>query len=336
MTLLFFPVSKSLGQEDTIPCSSACHSPDDITPSGIMCGDVHDKNQWMLSYRMMRMRMDGVMSGNQRLSEAEQLVRYQAASVYMDMDMHMFMLMYGVTNRFTFMAMAHYNSNYMKMRMTMGTVVHGHAMQTSGMGDTKLYAMYKYRSKQTGKWIAALGLSVPTGSTRISGNATHVMYPSSRFPYAMQLGTGTWDILPVLTYLYQRTPWNTGIQMQATIRTGFTKLGYRWGNELQLNAWLARKVLPFLSGSLRTEVTYAESVKGRDRNLDITKEVASNPDNYGGSRGVVHPGILVQFRKPLLRSFRWSAEYGLLVFENRFGWQMPTTYTFNFSISFTF
>lgn len=336
LILIFFSVSRTSGQEDTVFCPSACHSPDDMTPSGIMCGDVHSKNQWMVSYRIMRMHMEGVVSGNERLTETEQFAHYQAASVYMDMDMHMFMLMYGVTPRFTLMGMAHYNSNYMKMRMNMGTVIHGHAMQTSGMGDTKLYAMYKCRSKQSEKIITTLGVSIPTGSTRISGKATHVMYPLARFPYAMQMGTGTWDIMPALTYLYQTALWNAGVQAHATIRSGFTKLGYRWGNEVQLNAWLARRMLPFLSTSLRTEAAYAECIKGSDRDLEITKEVAANPANYGGSRYLIYPGVLVQFEKSVLRSFRWSAEYGLPVFESRFGWQMPVKRSFNFSVSVAF
>ncbi len=77
----------------------------------------------------------------------------------------MFMVMYGITDRLTVMAMANYQVNKMDMLMDMGPgkMITGEPpMSTSGFGDTELRGIYKINKYLVG----SLGLSLPTGEHR--------------------------------------------------------------------------------------------------------------------------------------------------------------------------
>ena len=56
------------------------------------------------------------------------------------------------------------------------------------------------------------GLSLPTGDIDEEDDvlAPTGMRPTLRLPYAMQLGTGTWDLLPGLTYNGNHHQWGWG------------------------------------------------------------------------------------------------------------------------------
>src|SRR5208283_2732918 len=93
---------------------------------------------------------------------------YMMIPTYMDMNMHMLMAMYGVTDNLTVMGMASYEANNMQMVMDMGPMMpkmrykNQSPMETEGVGDTELRGLYKINKYLTG----SLGLSIPTGSIK--------------------------------------------------------------------------------------------------------------------------------------------------------------------------
>jgi len=79
---------------------------------------------------------------------------------------------------------------------------------------------------------ANLGLSVPTGSIKETGTilAPNGTRPTVRLPYAMQLGSGTWDLLPALGYNGMAGAIGWGAQYSGIIRTGTNSQGYTLGD----------------------------------------------------------------------------------------------------------
>ena len=78
--------------------------PDSHAPIGVMGDHMHEAGHWMLSYRYMRMRMKGNRDGNHDLSIDEVFalpVNYAAVPTDMDMEMHMFGVMYAPTDWLT-------------------------------------------------------------------------------------------------------------------------------------------------------------------------------------------------------------------------------------------
>lgn len=335
---------KSYSQDcDTLSCSC---SEGDINPSGIMIGHSHPKGTWMFSYRYMNMMMKDNLSGTEKVSDDIVFQNYIMSPQNMNMDMHMLMVMYGVTNRFSLMLMCNYNVLSMNMNMLPGTMqmnMNGMTMsdmnatsmktKTSGFGDTRLYAMYSLINKQKHKLILSAGLNIPTGSIEIKGKDND-MYANQRLPYMMQLGSGTFDIMPGVTYLFSKKSFLFGSQVTGTFRPGYNSVGYAYGNDVTVNAWLGYRFLPWLSISARGEAYAADRIYGRDTKLFTIIEPDAKPKNYGGKKVSAYGGLNIYLKK--IANSKLSFEYGLPIYQNLNGPQLATHYMLyaGWSVSF--
>ncbi|MDE2762781.1 MAG: hypothetical protein OXQ94_18130 [Gemmatimonadota bacterium] len=63
--------------------------PDGHAPIGVMGEHTHERGEWMLSHRFMRMSMAGNRDGTERLETADVLRDFMVAPLDMTMTMHM-------------------------------------------------------------------------------------------------------------------------------------------------------------------------------------------------------------------------------------------------------
>lgn len=318
--LNFHASSQTQAAECSCTSHGCCCGGNDPTPAGVMISHAHAKNEWMISYRYMGMTMQGLNSKK----ESDVLSVYTASPRAMQMQMHMVMAMYGLTDRLTVMAMFQYVFNYMNMTMPMGKHYYNHSMLSSGLGDTRLYALYALRKKGTEQLLMSAGFNIPTGTINIKGAAGSMMFDAQRFPYSMQFGSGTYDVLPCINYLIQQNKMSYSAQMASVLRTHYNSLNYKYGNELTVSAWAAWQWLSYITSSLRVEANAAGKIKGKDQTLKVYDEPSANPDNYGGERIQVYLGTSFRIKKRFLDKNRLSIEYGLPVYQNLNGIQMKT------------
>jgi len=256
--------------------------------------------------------------------------------------------MYGVTDRLTLMAMFNYNVISMNMSMlesgmtmmnmpgmNMGNVNLSSSMKASGVSDFKLHALYGLIERNQHQLLISAGVSIPTGNFKLKGTNDE-MYANQRLPYSMQLGSGTVDVLPGLTYLYQNGKLTCSSQMTAVIRTGYNSIGYKLGNEVTSNSWLAYQWCRFLSTSLRIEGSVAGTIDGYDPSVYYYNEPSANPNNYGGEKINCYVGTVFQFKKGILKNNRLAIEYGIPVYQNLNGIQMKETQFVNASWAIAF
>lgn len=315
--------------------SMSCHCGEaDLNPSGIMVGHSHAKGTWMLSYRYMNMRMQGNLSGTGSVSDELVYQNYLMSPSTMNMDMHMIMGMYGITDRLSVMAMLSYNVLTMKMNMLPGTMqmqMNGMVMsdmsmtsmssKASGPGDTKLYAMYALLNGHTHGLVLSLGLNLPTGSIQVKGDDMS-MQPGQRLPYMMQLGSGTYDLMPGLTYLLKKDKLCWGTQVAGTWRRGYNAVGYALGNDVTATTWLAYQFLPWLSTSARAEGFAGDRIYGRDKTLFEVMEPDAKVTSYGGQRASAYAGLNFYWKK--LSNSRFTVEYGQPFYQSLNGPQLAT------------
>ena len=248
----------------------------------------------MFSYRAMRMNMTGMMDGKNSLSSEEVLQDYDMAATSMTMDMHMFGAMYASSDQLTWMAMLPYLENdmdmLMKMPMSDGGMDGGMGMnmtdepmkmnmKTSGLGDLKLGALYSILDQGGHKLHLNLSISLPTGSIdETNENGKIVAYP-------MQLGSGTYDLLPGITYTAQNSYLSWGAQAMATIRTSENDRDYTLGNRYKLQGWVQKPVIENLSLSLRVAYEDWDNIDGEDADIMMTKKMnpLADPNNQGGN-----------------------------------------------------
>ncbi|HXX57561.1 MAG TPA: hypothetical protein VEI96_06135 [Thermodesulfovibrionales bacterium] len=254
----------------------------------------HPAGMWMVDFKFQHADMSGLRDGTTNVS-LDQVIPmsgtqygYMMAPTSMTMDMYMLMVMYGITDRLTMMFMGTYQVNEMNMVMNMGMGM-GNVIQppmrTSGFGDTELWGIYKISKYLVG----SLGLSIPTGSIN---EEFETMGAQFRAPYDMQLGSGTWNLKPSLTYtaLSDDAKWNWGAQATYTYHIGKNSNDYSLGNSINVTGWLQRAFGP-ATGWLRLAFNSTGRIDGQDPEIGKLLDPMAgaptpdaDPNNYGGQR----------------------------------------------------
>ena len=115
--------------------------------------------------------------------------------------------------------------------------------------------------------ILNAGFTAPTGSIDEGEDG-------QRFEYEMQLGSGTFDLLPGLTYLGESETLAWGAQALGTVRLGSNANDYRLGNAYRLSAWTQLKVTDWFGPSIRLDWHAWEDIHGADPTLNPARNPA--------------------------------------------------------------
>lgn len=299
--------------------------PDGHAPIGVMADHSHGTGEWMLSYRYMYMPMEQNYEGSSRISDSDIISPsgegYRVVPQWMDMEMHMFGLMYAPTDHLTMMLMFPYLDKEMGHRRRDGREF---VTQTDGWGDLKLTGIYELYHGPGRALLLNLGLSFPTGSVeeedRIPGLGT------TRLPYPMQLGSGTWDLLPGITYLAQYPDWSWGAQLSGQIRLNENDEGYSLGDSGQLTTWAAYRINDAWSASLRLTAKAWGNIDGRDEELRLPSSAVptADPDLRGGHQVDLSLGVNYFISSGPLKGQRLALEAGLPIYRDLDGPQLTT------------
>ncbi len=340
----------------SIPKYEECTHPGKYEPIGVLASCCTGKKDWTFSYSYMDVFSRGNKMGIDNVTDdlVFQQYGYMMATNTMQMHMHMMMVMYGFSNRFSAMGMVTYNQNNMTMNgmsisqmssmtgMQMGNTYMPTSSYTSGLGDTKLFLFYKLRQECKYNIILGAGANIPTGSTTLTG-AT-ILGDNQRLPYPMQLGTGTWDIMPSITYFGQHLfssherLLSYGMEARAIIAPANNSQGYSYGDQYSLTAWLSYKFVNWASISLRVKGNSQGQISGFDPGVypAMFNDPNSNPSNYGGLRVDTFVGMNFYLNKTLFKNLRLLLEYGIPVFQNLNGTQMSEKGILHTGIKYSF
>ena len=292
-------------------------------PMNIPGGGVPETHEFRFKVTPMFMHMDGLLSGTSRVDPASILGTpapgvYMAAPTSMDMRMLNLAAGYSFTDDFFAGLMFMYKDHEMDMlfnsNMAMMTGLPGYTMESSGMGDTMLMTKYRLFTDDplvpTRQASLFLGLSLPTGSID-EKNTTHpvVMRRAEQLPYAMQLGSGTFDPTVGLLYQGSASPFWWGANLTSTLRLYDNKRDYRLGNRYALDLYAMHQWRYDLLGQLQLNGEAVGAIGGEmDAYTDGSSGRANWPvnpnpmtpawetDNYGGQRVSVSAGFQWQPR----------------------------------------
>jgi hypothetical protein len=279
--------------------------PDGHAPISVMGDHMHAMGEWMVSYRYMTMDMQGLLKGSDSVQPTKPDTSFMPAMLPKDMtmDMHMFGAMHAISDQWTLMCMINYLDNEMTMQGTsMGK------MQSKGLGDLKIGGLYDLARWQDGRRAhLSLGLSAPTGSIDEESG-------SKILGYGMQLGSGTWDFTPAITYLGQTENYSYGAQLGGVLRVGDNDQGYTLGNRLDATVWGSRKITDSLSASVKIDHTCQEEIDGSDPRVDARRmpmmdSPTFDPESQGRDLTSVGLGLNYYFQSGSLKGHRIAAEW---------------------------
>jgi hypothetical protein len=310
----------------------------DIVQPNVLGGHTHIAKEIMFGYRYMHMNMSDLYQGSHQISPAEAFADgFSTIHSEMDMDMHMFEAMYAPTEQLTVMAMLPYKSESMLHLRQDGT----HFTQSAnGVGDLEVMALYTIFGdihKGGHRLILNGGMSFPTGSINVTDNeAGEPGRPEVLLEYPMQFGSGTFDLMPGLTYLGDAAHWSWGVQTVETVRLGRNYHGYRFGNQYRLSAWGAYAVTNWFAPSLHMDGYWWEDIHGSDPGLATNPTPEARPDLRGGRRLDLLFGLNFYVPKGLLKGSRLIVEGGIPVYQDLDGPQLGASWIFSVGCSYTF
>ena len=267
-------------------------------PSGVMFSHMLPKaGDMMAGVRYSYMLQEGNMFHNTGRVSDTQIVNQacqpwgQCSYTPLDMTMNMYMvdLMYAPTDWLTLMLMPQFMSMDMHLRRLDGApppspddihASHGanpyHAQ--GGIGDINFSGMVKLFEEPGHKLHLTLGFSAPTGSVdrKSNGNADFEHY-------GMQLGSGTWNFWPSLTYNGYQGEFNWGAQASTiAVLQDANESGFAYGNLFQASTWGGYQIQDWLTGSIRALYTFQDRIDGQYPYPFTPTGPMDMPQSYGG------------------------------------------------------
>jgi len=252
--------------------------PDAAPPQGVTGGMSPKRGVFMPSLQYMHMRMDGNRDGTGDVSTAEVLSQFPIAPLNMDVDMLMGGVMYGVTDDVSIMAMIPYIWKSMEHVTRMGSHF---TTNSEGFGDFRLIGGYDVYKSGGHTINLSAGLSFPTGSTDERDDTP--AGPNQLLPYPMQNGSGTFDLLPGITYSGRSDDWSWGGQINAMVRLGENDHNYTLGNVYGASVWGTRRWVDWVSSSVRLIGEVVEDIHGADPRLNPLQAPTADPNLRAGN-----------------------------------------------------
>jgi hypothetical protein len=328
---------------------------DSHAPIGVMGDHMHEAGEWMVSYRYRHMVMEGNEGGTDDLSP-EQIVTtipnrffgqpmqpptLRVVPTDMTMEMHMLGAMYAPTDWVTAMLMVNYvdkEMDHITFQGPVGTARLGKfTTRSSGFGDTRLTGLFRLYEDTAHHLHLSAGISFPTGATTETDQvlAPNGQRPTQRLPYPMQLGSGTYDLLPGLTYTGNLGDIAWGAQYTGVVHLGTNDEGYSLGDDHRLTAWASYLWRPWASASFRVEGQHIGNIDGQDPEIVAPVQTA-DPDRQGRDRVDILFGFNLAGETGLLRGHRVAFEFGLPVYQDLEGPQLETDWLLTAGYQYSF
>ena len=308
-------------------------------PIGMMGDHTHNVGELMFSYRYMQMEMEGIRDGTSSLSPAQ--VRAQGFGVvptFMRMEMHMFGAMLGVNDTVTLTAMLPYLRNSMDHLAggTLGAVKF--KTRSRGAGDFKLgslWRLYAFEAPSIGahRFHFNFTLSIPTGSI-----SERDFTPTGNIvlPYPMQLGSGTFDLLPGVTYGGAMGNASWGFQALGTYRIARNSRGYAKGDAYEVGTYGAYSWADWVSNSVRFRWRQWFNYDGQDTRITRTTTpqlvFTADPDLRAGKQLDISAGMNFLLPEVLGWESRLGVEGGVPIYQYLDGPQLETDWFITFGL----
>jgi len=167
-----------------------------------------------------------------------------------------------------------------------------------------------------------VGISAPTGAIdERKADGTTIL------PYGMQLGSGTWDFLPALTFLGQTDNYSWGAQVGGALRMGDNDRDYSLGNRFDATIWGGRKLSDSFSLSAKFDYFSQSEVDGDDKDITAMNKMMSSgyrADHQGRDLSTFGLGLNYYCRNGTFKGHRLAVEWETPMSEDVNGVQLET------------
>jgi hypothetical protein len=315
-------------------------------PAGVTGAAMVGQGEGMVMYMPMAMNMAGNYIGTDKVGastilatpnpfagKAGQPPYLRIVPDSMDAEMHMVGAEYGITNSINVMVMGSFTEKDMTMTTFngAGTTVKGTSTaSTDGAGDVSVTGLYRLYDDGVNHIHLNFGLSLPAGSTteRVTMLAPSGSLMNMRAMYGMQLGTGTVDALPGLTYTANKDLWSWGAAYRGRFALDNNDQGYRWGDVNQLTGWAGYTLFPGITATARILGTVQGKISGMDSQI-MGPMQGTYPGFFGGETVDLFGGVEIAGHQFGLGNTRLAIEAGAPLYQNLNGPQIGQNWQLN-------
>jgi hypothetical protein len=256
-------------------------------------------------------------------------------------QMHMLNGMYGLTDAINLMFMGAYTQKSMSMTtfagMTGVGVLGQSSGSTEGFSDAMVGGIYRLYQDNINHLQFGLSLALPIGNQQatIQMLSPMGMYMNMRAPYAMQIGTGTVDLVPTLAYTGMMGPWSWGLMYRGRFALNYNNEGWRYGASNEITGWGGYSLFRGVTLTARVLGATQDHIHGQD--ISITGLAQNtNPLYYGGKHVDLFGGIEVAGAPLGLGMTVFGVEAGGPVFQELNGPQLGRAWQITGSGRFMF
>jgi len=277
----------------------------------------HHKGEFMSSYRINYMQMKGLKNDTDKVTTQDALQNYSMVPDKMTMKMHMLGVMYGINNKLTFASMLGFvekNMQNIKGNNSVGK------NKVNGVSDLKLNALYQFYQHDKKRLQFNLGISLPTGSIDNKDSQ------GKRLAYPMQIGSGSYELLPGVHYSNKINCFSYGGQINLNFRLNHNKYFYKLGDHYNATAWLAKKLNKNISISSRLDYNKNEDIEGKDSSLMINMMPTANNSLQARESLDLLLGTNLLYSEAYLQNHRLAFEFTIPLYQKIAGPNLANNY----------
>ena len=288
--------------------------PDGFGPPGVAGHFTLDAGELLWNFTYSREEMLGNRIGTQPISQAELLDVFPVAPLSMLSQTLDLELRYGLTDRLTLAASMPFiyrdDTNAVDEASFIGnfTVTSVFGSFTNDIGDVKVSTLWNVLDSGPHVLSLGIGASIPTGEIDERGRTA--TSERAQLPFNMQTGSGSWEVLPSLSFMTQNEFGTFGAQISSTFHVNDNDRGYKLGDRFDMTAWVSYNVMDeWISLSARVVREEWGSVAGLDPETNTLEDPRADPFATGGTLVQLPIGFTLYVREGALEGHRFSVEY---------------------------
>lgn len=284
--------------------------PDGVAPVGIIADRTLPAGTFEVGYRFSNVDAEGLKAGPDPVTELELLDIFEFVPLARSVDTHVLTLGYGVNDDVTVMANVGYTS---KRRETANEEVF-FIQESSDVADARVDVLWDVWEQGPHRAHLQLGAVVPLGSVEQRGDipgASDVL-----LPYDMQIGSGSFALVPGVVLATQNEFGTVGAQVQGVLHLTDNDRDYRPGDEVRANVWAAYRLNEVFSLSSGVRAVGSNAIEGFDPALETFRDPGDLSLSFGGTRVDIPLGLNVLMPQGPLAGHRFGVEFAWTVHEN--------------------
>ena len=322
------PYRAPLATADSIPIRDAMFNqaidlwrPDGLAPIGVTQDATLRTGQFLFSYRFNYQSFNDNFVGSHKVSDASVGANFPFTPTHMETNRNLLILQYGVTDDLTIFGQLPFQHSNLDYTQSSGADYRTGFTEPADITISGMYVLWRGNRQQI---HSNFGMDFPVGFLDSQSDLPSPTLPN--LPYMIRTGSGTFDILPGLTYRGQTDQWTWGVQSIGTVRTGSNRLDYRLGDRVDLTSWISRRFGEMISTSFRLDWQWWGNVRNADPRLDQALSPTNDPLLQGGNRLDALFGINLFLPNTRLPGQRISVEAGAPAYQSLNGPQLGTSW----------